>query len=189
MQLAQWGLDHAWGYAWGFWSPQCAVPKTQDSLHLGTHLLLPHQQGITMATTMSQMRGAAASTATASCSRPAVPMRSRSCKVAARHGAAAQLSGSSFTGHSVGFMSVRTPRAGRALARVVCAVVKDGEVLNRKLRVAVIGGGPSGACAAETLAEGGVEAFLFERKLDNCKVGWLRTGACAGLQALQFGAL
>jgi 2-polyprenyl-6-methoxyphenol hydroxylase-like FAD-dependent oxidoreductase len=34
----------------------------------------------------------------------------------------------------------------------------------------VIGGGPSGACAAETLAKGGVETFLLERKMDNCKV-------------------
>jgi geranylgeranyl reductase len=39
----------------------------------------------------------------------------------------------------------------------------------RKLRVAVVGGGPSGACAAETLAKAGIETFLFERKLDNCK--------------------
>jgi geranylgeranyl reductase len=50
------------------------------------------------------------------------------------------------------------------------AQVKDGATLDRKLRVAVIGGGPSGACAAETLAKGGVETFLIERKLDNCKV-------------------
>ena len=51
------------------------------------------------------------------------------------------------------------------------AVVRDGASLDgRKLRVAVIGGGPSGACAAETLAKGGVEAFLIERKMDNCKV-------------------
>ena len=33
----------------------------------------------------------------------------------------------------------------------------------------VIGGGPSGACAAETLAAAGVETFLIERKMDNCK--------------------
>ena len=39
----------------------------------------------------------------------------------------------------------------------------------RKLRVAVIGGGPAGACAAETLAKGGCETFLIERKMDNCK--------------------
>lgn len=38
-----------------------------------------------------------------------------------------------------------------------------------KLRVAVVGGGPAGACAAETLAKGGVETFMFERKMDNCK--------------------
>jgi len=50
------------------------------------------------------------------------------------------------------------------------AVVADGAPLDRKLRVAVIGGGPSGACAAETLAKGGCEVFLIERKMDNCKV-------------------
>jgi len=48
--------------------------------------------------------------------------------------------------------------------------VKDGATLDRPLRVAVIGGGPSGACAAETLAQGGIETFLIERKMDNCKV-------------------
>jgi heterodisulfide reductase subunit A-like polyferredoxin len=59
--------------------------------------------------------------------------------------------------------------AGRGLSMKVNAV-KDGTPLDRPLRVAVIGGGPSGACAAETLAQGGVEAFLIERKMDNCKV-------------------
>jgi hypothetical protein len=48
--------------------------------------------------------------------------------------------------------------------------VRDGTPLDRPLRVAVVGGGPSGACAAETLAQGGVETFLIERKMDNCKV-------------------
>ncbi|NJK61059.1 MAG: geranylgeranyl reductase [Oscillatoriales cyanobacterium SM2_1_8] len=37
------------------------------------------------------------------------------------------------------------------------------------LRVAVVGGGPAGASAAETLAKAGIETYLFERKLDNCK--------------------
>ena len=35
------------------------------------------------------------------------------------------------------------------------------------LRVAVIGGGPSGSCTAETLAKAGIKTWLFERKLDN----------------------
>jgi hypothetical protein len=40
----------------------------------------------------------------------------------------------------------------------------------RKLRVAVVGGGPSGSCAAEIFAEEpNIETFLFERKMDNCK--------------------
>eukprot|EP00271_Cylindrocystis_brebissonii_P015893 TRINITY_DN3895_c0_g1_i1.p1 TRINITY_DN3895_c0_g1~~TRINITY_DN3895_c0_g1_i1.p1 ORF type:complete len:519 (+),score=103.31 TRINITY_DN3895_c0_g1_i1:214-1770(+) len=39
----------------------------------------------------------------------------------------------------------------------------------RKLRVAVVGGGPAGGCTADTLAQAGIETFLFERKLDNAK--------------------
>ncbi len=37
------------------------------------------------------------------------------------------------------------------------------------LRVAVVGGGPAGASAAEVLAKAGIETYLFERKLDNAK--------------------
>tara|TARA_Y100001968_G_C19438092_1_gene760955 strand:- start:2160 stop:3491 length:1332 start_codon:yes stop_codon:yes gene_type:complete len=37
------------------------------------------------------------------------------------------------------------------------------------LRVAVIGGGPSGSCTAEILAKAGIKTWLFERKLDNAK--------------------
>ena len=37
------------------------------------------------------------------------------------------------------------------------------------LRVAVVGSGPAGASAAETLAKEGIETYLFERKLDNVK--------------------
>ncbi|KAJ0047554.1 hypothetical protein Pint_16120 [Pistacia integerrima] len=40
---------------------------------------------------------------------------------------------------------------------------------DRNLRVAVIGGGPAGGSAAETLAKNGIETYLIERKLDNCK--------------------
>ncbi|KAK9684548.1 hypothetical protein RND81_10G217400 [Saponaria officinalis] len=43
------------------------------------------------------------------------------------------------------------------------------KVEGRNLRVAVIGGGPAGGCAAETLAKGGIETYLIERKMDNCK--------------------
>ncbi|XP_009778642.1 geranylgeranyl diphosphate reductase, chloroplastic-like [Nicotiana tabacum] len=42
-------------------------------------------------------------------------------------------------------------------------------VNGRNLRVAVVGGGPAGGAAAETLAKGGIETFLIERKMDNCK--------------------
>jgi geranylgeranyl diphosphate/geranylgeranyl-bacteriochlorophyllide a reductase len=37
------------------------------------------------------------------------------------------------------------------------------------LRVAVVGSGPAGSSAAETLVKAGIETFLFERKLDNAK--------------------
>ncbi|EOD18062.1 hypothetical protein EMIHUDRAFT_432259 [Emiliania huxleyi CCMP1516] len=42
--------------------------------------------------------------------------------------------------------------------------------LGRPLRVAVVGGGPSGACAAEIFAKApNIDCTLFERKMDNCK--------------------
>lgn len=65
----------------------------------------------------------------------------------------------------------------RAARNVQAAAIRDGAPLDRPLRVAVVGGGPSGACAAEILAAGGIETFMIERKLDNCKVGagWLRS--------------
>lgn len=37
------------------------------------------------------------------------------------------------------------------------------------LKVAVVGSGPAGSSAAETLAKAGIETYLFERKLDNAK--------------------
>ena len=87
---------------------------------------------------------------------------------------AAPLSGAStsFAGASVQSVFAVSGRASVSRAVQQVFAVKDGAVLEgRKLRVAIIGGGPSGACAAETLAKGGVEAFLIERKMDNCKVG------------------
>ena len=54
-----------------------------------------------------------------------------------------------------------------------CGVTFQGEPLALKgfkmLRVAVVGGGPSGSCAAEVLAKAGIQTWLFERKLDNAK--------------------
>jgi len=42
--------------------------------------------------------------------------------------------------------------------------------LEMKFKVAVVGGGPSGACAAEILAQNpDIECTIFERKMDNCK--------------------
>ena len=51
----------------------------------------------------------------------------------------------------------------------VVEVSASGAPLGRKLKVAVVGGGPAGSCAAETLAKSGIETYLIERKLDNCK--------------------
>jgi hypothetical protein len=44
----------------------------------------------------------------------------------------------------------RMPAASRRGMRVLAAAIRDGAAIEgRKLRVAIIGGGPSGACAAE----------------------------------------
>lgn len=96
-----------------------------------------------------------------------VPFRAVPAKAATP---AQQLAGSSsFVGQQVYSAAPSARVASRSLVQRVQAI-KDGEKLDRPLRVAVIGGGPSGACAAETLAKGGCETFMFERKLDNCKV-------------------
>jgi hypothetical protein len=78
---------------------------------------------------------------------------------------------SSFTGAALRQGSARVAAGSRRALATVVHAIKDGQVLDRKLRVAVIGGGPSGACAAETLAAAGIETYLIERKMDNCKVG------------------
>lgn len=64
----------------------------------------------------------------------------------------------------------RGSRASKQAKSLVVFAVKNGATLDRPLRVAVVGGGPAGACTAETLAKGGIETYLFERKMDNCKV-------------------
>ena len=48
--------------------------------------------------------------------------------------------------------------------------VSSATSLDMKYKVAVVGGGPSGACAAEIFAqEKGIDTVLFERKMDNAK--------------------
>merc|ERR1719440_1687863 len=57
---------------------------------------------------------------------------------------------------------------GLAVASLASPVV-TAAVYEPPLRVAVVGGGPSGSCAAETLAKAGIKTWMFERKLDNAK--------------------
>ncbi|KAH7443528.1 hypothetical protein KP509_02G039000 [Ceratopteris richardii] len=57
----------------------------------------------------------------------------------------------------------------RSRSLVVQAALGSPKLEGRNLRVAVVGGGPAGGCAAETLAKGGIETYLIERKLDNAK--------------------
>ena len=90
---------------------------------------------------------------------------------------------SQFAGQRVAFRARQCTKARQQSAMVVRAV-KDGAVLDRPLRVAVIGGGPSGACTAETLAKSGIETFLLERKMDNCKVKLLLQTECCLKQHL-----
>jgi len=74
------------------------------------------------------------------------------------------MTSSVFTGTQVAPIKSAVHSSSRELAMIVAKAPPTG-----KLRVAVVGGGPAGACTAETLAKGGCEVYLFERKLDNCK--------------------
>jgi len=50
------------------------------------------------------------------------------------------------------------------------ATASNGSNMDMRYKVAVIGGGPSGACAAEIFAqERGIDTVMFERKMDNAK--------------------
>ena len=56
---------------------------------------------------------------------------------------------------------------GKAMSSVP---VDSSSALSMKYKVAVVGGGPAGACAAEIFAqEKGIDTVMFERKLDNAK--------------------
>ncbi|EJK71615.1 hypothetical protein THAOC_06924 [Thalassiosira oceanica] len=53
---------------------------------------------------------------------------------------------------------------------VAHAPATSSSALSMKYKVAVVGGGPSGACAAEIFAqEKNIDTVLFERKMDNAK--------------------
>ncbi|KAI9201037.1 hypothetical protein LWI28_017081 [Acer negundo] len=51
----------------------------------------------------------------------------------------------------------------------VTASKSSPKLTNRNLWVAIIGGNPEGGCAAETMAKNGIETFLIEQKMENCK--------------------
>eukprot|EP00879_Flechtneria_rotunda_P014298 GHRR01014938.1.p1 GENE.GHRR01014938.1~~GHRR01014938.1.p1 ORF type:complete len:232 (+),score=43.29 GHRR01014938.1:70-696(+) len=116
----------------------------------------------------SQTLNASAQKAAACSSRQAMPAGIHA-RVSRNARVVVQARSNAFVGQRLaGRVAGVIARTSRTSAQVVYAV-KDGTVLDRPLRVAVIGGGPSGACTAETLAKGGIETYLIERKLDNCK--------------------
>lgn len=55
------------------------------------------------------------------------------------------------------------PKRHSRLLTISASNTNRPSIAGRKLRAAVIGGGPAGSSAAEALASGGVETFLFER--------------------------
>ncbi|EFJ25371.1 hypothetical protein SELMODRAFT_271030 [Selaginella moellendorffii] len=94
--------------------------------------------------------------------------RLQSCQISVR---SSHLSAACLSGRSKLFLAASTPsltRNSRPGLRILAAAGSK-KLGNRKLRVAVIGGGPAGGCAAETLAKNGIETFLIERKMDNAK--------------------
>lgn len=68
-------------------------------------------------------------------------------------------------------VSAFTPSSFTGQSNVVHRAVSDSSTsLDMKYKVAVVGGGPSGACAAEIFAqEKGIDTVMFERKMDNAK--------------------
>lgn len=66
--------------------------------------------------------------------------------------------------------SAFTPTAFLGNSRVGHRATSTSSSLEMKYKVAVVGGGPSGACAAEIFAkEKNIDTVLIERKLDNAK--------------------
>ena len=57
-----------------------------------------------------------------------------------------------------------------AFSGTALSAASNGATMDMRYKVAVIGGGPSGACAAEIFAqEKGIDTVLIERKMDNAK--------------------
>ena len=66
--------------------------------------------------------------------------------------------------------SAFTPSSFTSRPVAHATVTQSSTSLSMKYKVAVVGGGPSGACAAEIFAqEKGIDTVLFERKMDNAK--------------------
>ncbi|CAI0397340.1 unnamed protein product [Linum tenue] len=68
--------------------------------------------------------------------------------------------------HSLLFNPLQKPphrRPSNRIRPLTITAASNAPITGRKLRVAVIGGGPAGSSAAEALAAGGIETFLFER--------------------------
>mmetsp|Transcript_20409 Transcript_20409/g.50155 ORF Transcript_20409/g.50155 Transcript_20409/m.50155 type:complete len:492 (-) Transcript_20409:415-1890(-) len=77
------------------------------------------------------------------------------------------LRSSGFVASTPRLSTVSGRQSGRASVSPMMAVPFNQD---RKMRVAVVGGGPSGSCAAEILAqEKGLDTYIFERKMDNAK--------------------
>lgn len=71
--------------------------------------------------------------------------------------------------HAATFFSPLLTRKSHRPRRACLTITANAPLPGRKLRAAVIGGGPAGSSAAEALAAGGVETFLFERSPSTAK--------------------
>ena len=66
---------------------------------------------------------------------------------------------------SASAFTISSSFVGRSMTKV-----SSSTMLEMKYKVAVVGGGPSGACAAEIFAqEKNIDTVFFERKMDNAK--------------------
>ncbi|KAL5765342.1 hypothetical protein ACOSP7_015959 [Xanthoceras sorbifolium] len=61
------------------------------------------------------------------------------------------------------FLTNKTRKSSHCFSLITTASITNPSLPGRRLRAAVIGGGPAGSSAAEALATGGIETFLIER--------------------------